>query len=52
MKHVADVKTAVKGGDTPLYVASQNGHVELVRDLLNLGVDVNTKNKKVLLLCT
>ncbi len=32
---------AQSGGVTPLYVASQNGHVEAVRALLDAGAAVN-----------
>ena len=25
--------------------ASQNGHIEIVRELINRGIDINTKDK-------
>jgi hypothetical protein len=29
------------GGDSPLYIASKEGHVNMVKALLRAGVDVN-----------
>jgi ankyrin repeat protein len=39
------LNTADKDGDTPLYIASQNGHLEVQRDLLKHGADVKTADK-------
>jgi len=33
----ANVNTADKDGSTPLHIADQEGHIELVRELLNHG---------------
>jgi len=38
------MNTAVEGF-TPLHVAGQEGHVEVVRELLNHGANVNTAKK-------
>jgi ankyrin repeat protein len=35
----ADIDKADKDGDTPLHVASQQGHKEVVKALLDLGAD-------------
>ena len=41
-KEGVDVNQAMDGGATPLYIASQNGHCEVVSMLLaKEGVDVN-----------
>ena len=38
----ADVNQATTDdGSTPLYIASQNGHLEVVKELLGGGADVN-----------
>jgi hypothetical protein len=37
----ADINRANSAGDTPLYVASEIGHVEVVRILLENGADIN-----------
>jgi ankyrin repeat protein len=39
------VNTANKDGFTPLKVASQNGHVDVLRELLNRGANANTADK-------
>ena len=36
---------ALQDGETPLYVAAQNGHDKVVRFLLEEGVDVTAKTK-------
>ena len=35
----------LQGGETPLYVASQEGFVEVARVLVDAGADVNAANK-------
>ena len=35
----------LQDGETPLYVASQKGHIELVQILLQKNVDVNISKK-------
>ena len=40
----ADVNKAEKDGVTPLYIASQNGHCDIVEALLRGGADVGTMN--------
>jgi len=37
----ADVNTTVRGGWTPLYIASQNGYAEIVEALLAKGAGVD-----------
>ena len=36
---------AVQGGVSPLYMASKNGHTEIVDLLVRAGADVNQANK-------
>ena len=43
----ADVNKANNFGTTPLITASENGHAEVVRLMLNAGVDVNQANRSV-----
>ena len=31
-------------GETPLYIASEEGHIDIVKLLLNKGVNLNTQN--------
>jgi hypothetical protein len=38
-------------GATPLYVASENGHVEVVRELLEEGAGVDVNQGRVSWLC-
>ena len=40
LRHVAIVNTADKDGFTPLYAARQNGNVEVVREFLNHGAQL------------
>ena len=44
LKHGANGNTANKRDDTPLYIAGGNGYVEVVRELLNHGANVNNAN--------
>ena len=44
LKNGANVNIANKCGDTPLYIAGGNRHVEVVRELLNHGANVNNAN--------
>ena len=43
--HGVDIHQADKKGETPLYVACQNRHLELVKLLISYGADIHqTKN--------
>ncbi|MBL4900713.1 MAG: ankyrin repeat domain-containing protein [Colwellia sp.] len=42
----ADVNQKIKGGSTPLMVASQNSDLKTVKLLINKGAKLNEKNKK------
>ena len=35
----------IKNGVTPLFIASQNGHQEIVQNLLKEGANINTPTK-------
>ena len=37
----ADVKKANNDGWTPLYIAAENGHLEVIKLLIKKGADVN-----------
>ena len=37
----ADIHKARNSGSTPLFIASQNGHVEVVRMLVEQGADIH-----------
>ena len=41
----ADKDKADKNGTTPLFLAAQNGHLNVVQSLIEAGVDVNQANK-------
>ena len=43
--HGADLNAATKTGGTPAFIASENGHVDVVRALGELGADVNDATK-------
>jgi len=45
LKLFANVNTSDKDGWTPLYIASEKGHIEVVSELLNHGANVNTAAK-------
>jgi hypothetical protein len=45
MKALCNVEDPVNG-NFALHIAAQNGHLEIVRQLIDLGVDVNVKNRK------
>lgn len=38
---LANIETAANDGSTPLYIAAQNGHLEVVIALLQAGADIN-----------
>jgi ankyrin repeat protein len=40
----ADPNARVNDGNTPLHLASRNGHVNVAEILLDFGVDVNAQN--------
>ena len=35
----------LKSGDTPIIVASRNGHIDLLKFLISCGVDIEQRNK-------
>jgi ankyrin repeat protein len=41
LEHGADINKAQNDGCTPLHMASQQGHVDVVRVLLEQGADIN-----------
>jgi ankyrin repeat protein len=45
-KHKANVNTPNALGWTPLYAASRDGHIEVIRCLHSLGADINVQNDK------
>ena len=38
----ADVDTPMKDGETPVFIAAQNGHTDAIQVLKGFGADVNT----------
>jgi len=46
LSHGADVNARARGGWTPLMVASQSGHVAVVKVLLEHKADVNAVTEK------
>ena len=46
IKAGADVNVINKYGVTPMFIASQNGYLEIVDLLLEAGADVNTAHKE------
>ena len=45
LNYGANVNAANEDGFTPLYVSSQKGHMEVVRELLNHGANLNAAYK-------
>jgi len=33
-----------RNGNCPVHIASQNGHLEIIKDLISMKIDVNKKN--------